>query len=368
MQEDEVGHALLLGAVARLDAPHGVVVDALVLGGVGLRIAPAQVGREHVAREVVRRQAADALLDERQRAQPREQLCRLLGLEHRAQQLLGRDARLRADLERAAVLLARHGLDEQRDERAHHVGRVGEPEPQHVVGRACLGRPLRDDVGEQRERERMAVRDVGDVLGEALRQARTREVRADVGEAEVAQRHDAHELAPCGIRRPRRGGRAAAGDHDERVGRQLGQEPLAQPGLERRGLLERVEQQHEATAVADGACRAGARPERGREGGWRRLDAEQVQAQRGDACVRRGVRHRRQQGALADAARAMDEEPRERRRGVRQRRPEELELGLAPDEAPAPCDDEAVGDAVGCVRLGHPAGFARDRTAAIMAA
>jgi hypothetical protein len=156
---------------------------------------------------------------------------------------------------------------------------------------------------------------------------------------EVAQRHDAQQLAPARVAAPRVGGPRAAGDHDERAGGEPGHELLAQPVLERARCLERVEQQDRPVGVEAGGAR-----ELGGESGWRRLDPAQVEQDRRPAGGAGGLGERGEQRRLADAAGAADPQNAERRLGRLERGAEQLQLGRAAHE-PAPARaSEPVGD------------------------
>ena len=65
-----------------------------------VRVAPAEIGVEHFPREVVWKKTFDALLDEREAAQPVEELGGIAVVERRAKQRFRGDTHLRARFER----------------------------------------------------------------------------------------------------------------------------------------------------------------------------------------------------------------------------------------------------------------------------
>jgi hypothetical protein len=124
--------------------------------------------------------------------------------------------------------------------------------------------------------------------------------------------------APAGIAAPGRGGGLAPGQHDHAIGRQRGQERLAQPAVDGTELLVAVDQQ-------DGAGRQGAElagpgplvgPERSAERGshgvleplGRGIDLTGVEQQDGPARGPRPGAEFQQQGGLADASRAVHQQ------------------------------------------------------------
>jgi hypothetical protein len=183
VQEHEVGGRRQRRLLRPVQAGDDMLANPGVHGGEVLGVAPLQVRGEDVAREVVRQQPGVGELRERQLAQPAEQLGCILLAEDMTQQPLRGDPGEREHVECRPVARAGHVGREARDELCHHIGRVAEP-----GGRF---RPLREHVDEQRERERMAVREGEHVAVPALRHAGRRQVRAGVVRREVAQRHDA---------------------------------------------------------------------------------------------------------------------------------------------------------------------------------
>ena len=202
-------------------------------------------------------------------------------------------------------------------------------------------RALRQHLGEQPQRERMAVGDADEAVAHLLRDPGAREQLARLLRPQVAHRDDAQELAPAGVAPPRLARRLAAGDHDERRRGQPGHEALAQPVLQRGRGLEGVEQEHDPPARGE---RAGHRRRAGhaecfREGrlesGRRRLVPAQVEPHGREPRGLGGAAERVEQRRLAHAAGAVDEQHAERRLLGLERPPEQLDLRRAADE-PAP--------------------------------
>jgi len=104
MQIELVEEDPLPGPPARGDelvaqvAPHSTVHLEIAV-----RIAPAEIGVEHFARQIVRTQTFDALLDEREPAKPLEELGRVAVRQRRAEQRFRGDTHLRAHSERLPV-------------------------------------------------------------------------------------------------------------------------------------------------------------------------------------------------------------------------------------------------------------------------
>jgi hypothetical protein len=107
---------------------------------VTLGVAPAKVGVEHIAGEVVRQQALRSSLDEGQLAQPRERLVGVLGRESLPQQSLGGDSGQRVQLQSAAPRADGDDVDESPHECGDEVGR------QRVQGRLPT---THDDIRDQ---------------------------------------------------------------------------------------------------------------------------------------------------------------------------------------------------------------------------
>jgi hypothetical protein len=155
---------------------------------VGVRRAPAQVDVEHVADEVVREQAVRAALHEGSLAQPREQLAGVVAAEHRLEEVLRGGPRVRGDLEGLPVAGGGHVVGEPLDERADRVGCLGERRL----------RPLGEHVDQQRQGERVAVREDEGALVQRFRDAFLPQIGARVVGGQVAQGDDAQQLLPAG--------------------------------------------------------------------------------------------------------------------------------------------------------------------------
>ena len=95
--------ALLLLPLGRLQAAADVAADRAEHPLVALGVAPAQVGLQGVAGQVVREQTLRSGLHEGQLPQPGEQLVRVLQLEHLPQQGLGGHPGQRAHLQGTAM-------------------------------------------------------------------------------------------------------------------------------------------------------------------------------------------------------------------------------------------------------------------------
>ncbi len=89
----------------------------------GVRVAPAQVAVEHVAREFVGEQPLGPRLDERQAAKPSEQVVRVVELQGVPKEVLGRHPRERADLKRLALLPVWHVIEEPSQQCADEIRR-----------------------------------------------------------------------------------------------------------------------------------------------------------------------------------------------------------------------------------------------------
>jgi hypothetical protein len=246
-REDQVQQRpLLLLAGAPTDAVQDVGLDAVLVDAVPLAVAPAQVRVEQVPGQVVRGQAVRPLLDERQRAQPLEDVVDLAGVERRPQQRLGGQPRERTHLQRTPVQLARDADDEARQQLAHDVGGVLGREVRQPR-RVLLGQ----HIDHQRQGERVAAGEGQHPLVQRLGHAGRTQIRAAGVGPQVAQGDHPQQLAPGGLRAPGQPGRLPAGQHHDRVGRQLGQEALTQPVVQRCRPLVGV-QQHDGAAAPGG--------------------------------------------------------------------------------------------------------------------
>ena len=227
--------------------------------------------------------------------------------------------------------------------------------PHHVGRRAQLQRPdvrlrlpLREHVHQQRQRERVAVRELEHPPLLLLRDSRATQERPRVVRPEVAQGDHAQQVAPPRISPPRRPRTVPARHDDKRARRQRRDELLPQPVLEPHRGLERVQQQHDRLAAAERLPRdasAGsptAPPELGHERRWRGLDRTQVKAHDAHAGVPGRLGERAQQRGLAHPARTVYPQHAERRFRRIERPQEQLELRRASHEPPPPRTLQAV--------------------------
>ena len=227
---------------------------------------------------------------------------------------------------------ARHAGQEALHQLPHHVGRRAQLQRHHSRVRL----PLREHVHQQRQRERVAVRELEHPPLLLLRDTRAAQEGPRVVRPEVAQRDHAQQVAPARIPPPRSARAVPARHHDQRARRQRRDELLAQPVLEPDRSLEGVQQQHRRLAAGKRLRRGRppGQPERapklGHERRWRRLDRTQIEAHDAHAGVRGRLGERAEQRGLANPARAVDPQHAERRFRRRQRRPEQLELAVAP--------------------------------------
>jgi hypothetical protein len=180
VQVQQVEEGLLALQASRLpEVADDEAADSAVQLQVALGVAPAQVGVEHLAGQVVGEQPIGALLDEGEAAQPAEQLVGVVGAQGRGQQRLGHHPDMGAGLQGLAVAGPGELLHEPAQQRPDHVrallGGQG--------GRVAAGG---GDVGDQRQGQGVAVgeRQHGRVLGG--RDAAGAEVGQALGRAQVA--------------------------------------------------------------------------------------------------------------------------------------------------------------------------------------
>ena len=152
--------------------------------------------------------------------------------------------------------------------------------------------PLREHVDQQRECERVAVRELEHPPQMLLRDPRATQEGPRVVRLEVAQRNHAQQVAPAGISAPRLPGTVPARHDDQRTRRQRWDELLPQPVLEPDRSLEGVQQQDDRLAAGKRLPRRrlSGQPERapelGHERRWRRLDRAQIEVHDAHAGVR----------------------------------------------------------------------------------
>jgi hypothetical protein len=334
---------LALQAAGLPEVADDEAADPAVQLQVAVGVAPAQVGVQDLAGQVVGEQPVGALLDEREPPQPAEQLVGVAGVQGRGQQRLAGHPDVGAGLQGLAVAGAGQALHEPLQQGPDHVRPPLGGEGRRV---AAGGR----DVGHQRQGQGVAVgeRQGGRVLGG--RDAAGAEVGPALGRAQVAQRHHPGQVPPAGVGQPAGGRRVAPGQHDQVPGGQLGQQRLPQPGVQRGQGLVGVDQQHAAGAQGQGLQRRGVRglaqgpAQGGQEARRRRVEVAPVQPHRRDPGVGGQPGELAQQDGLADPAGAVDVQEGERRLGVGQRGGEQRQLRRPPDKAPAPGDGQPVAE------------------------
>ena len=252
------------------------------------RVGGAQQRRDRLAHGVVDDQALAAEVDERQRAQPRERVDRVV--DQRAEQRERHTAQDAGGVERLPCRV----VEPVEVERGELLGDGRE-----------LGRGRREQ-----QRERVAAREAVRFLRLRVVEPLAVEQLGGVGGGERAERNRAHQLTER--RAPHGSGRVAGRDHDPRGRRQRRQVRRAQPAVEQPQPFEGVDDQ-DARRVTGGA----------EEALRRRLDRAAVDPGDVLALAREGP----QQRGLARARDAVDH--RDRRRV-----PQRLELGVAADQAP----------------------------------
>lgn len=143
------------------------------------------------------------------------------------------------------------------------------------------------------------------------------EVPTAVLRAEIAQGHHPQQLAPRRVRTPGRAGRRPPGDNGEGSDRQPREQSGAQPVIQRRQPLVRVEQDHQPATVerpGDGTIASGRLlPQRLEHGRRRRQEVAPVQTDHPCARVGGEPGVDVQQGRLADARGSVEVEQQERR-------------------------------------------------------
>ena len=297
--------------------------------GVALGVAPAQVRLDGLAGDVVEDEPARAVVDEREAAEPAEELVRVRGArrlvaEQRGEQRLGHGADERGALDGRPVPRRGHVADEALEQRADDVGRLGGDERRAGA--------LPHALGDERERERVAVRERGHARAVRLGHVAAVEERLGLVGREVAERQHADGRGPRGVRRPRRRGAWRPAMTTSR-------------SADCAGRKTRWSQPSRSCAASNVSSRSRRRPpaRRVREGGvdgareavGRRLDVAQVQQGRWHArprprgarrraaassCRRRRARTRGRRGTAAPRPRAPRRRARARRRARRGRR------------------------------------------------
>ncbi len=188
MQEHQAVELLVLFPSLRgPDALDHVVVHDRVELDKPFRMPPAQVGHQRVAGEVVRKDPVAVVLDKGKPVQPCEQLVRLFLAEDALQQGFGGNPRRRANLQRMAVERRGLVLDEVIQQTRHNI-RLAIGGEGHVAPR--------DDIPDQRECQRVTVREPKHRFVERAGHVPRVEIGAAVGWFEVAQGEDFDEVGP----------------------------------------------------------------------------------------------------------------------------------------------------------------------------
>ena len=323
--------ALLCSPARRLQAGVDVTADATEEALVALGVAPAQIGVERVAGEVVREHAVRARIDEGKVAQPCEHVMGIVEGDGVPDQRFGGHARKSARLEGATALIGRDQIDESSQQRGDEVGRQ----------RVDLGLPAtRRDVGEQGQPERVAVAHLGETLVRGWVDAARAQVAPALLRTQVAERHHSEEAAPRGVAPPARGRQVAARDDRESVSGQRRQQRRADPAVQIAQAVVSVDHQDEPRAGRRRRPVQGRRTERGAKNlvhlaGRRRqlaaVEPHDARAAQLSACSARTSRRL----VFPIPPRAREPQHREQRLGGFESGTEELTLGLASDEAPA---------------------------------
>ena len=168
--------------------------------------------------------------------------------------------------------------------------------------------------------------------------------------AQVLQRQAAGERRPVEVGRQAGSRRIAPGDDDQRLGRELGEECLAQPGVERREHLVGVDQQDAAgwPGVDGGRCvvldldRVTDRPQ---NAGGRWVHVTAVDLDDGPAGFGGDAGVLTQQARLADPTGAVEMEDREGWWLLDQGGVEDAQFGMTADEASVPRGSQSIGEA-----------------------
>src|SRR5262249_6799359 len=186
--------ALLLAALRLLESRRIIGARTGVQRSVTIGAAPAQISNKGLARQIVRQQTFGRGVNERQPAQPVEQVMDIWNGEHLRKQWLRRQPQQRADLQRCALDRLERLLYHTVEQRAHDVW----------VGLRRVGRvgTLRIDIRHERERQRMPMRE-GERANEAiLWHATIRQICPAILRAKVSQWQRAHKRLPARIGAP----------------------------------------------------------------------------------------------------------------------------------------------------------------------
>jgi hypothetical protein len=135
------------------------------------------------------------------------------------------------------VRLAGHLAQERLQQRRDEIRCVGEG-----VGHLTGG----GKVGQQGHGQRVPAAEHHQMRPDGRRHIGVGEQLTAFGRVETLEAMHRHKLPPAGVGAPRRGGRVAAGQHDDGVGAQAGDKVVAQPPVDRGELLVAVNEQHGA--------------------------------------------------------------------------------------------------------------------------
>ncbi len=186
---------LLRAAARRAEAIPDMRHQPPVQLPVSLAIAPAEIGVDRFPCDIVGKETLRTLLDEREPAQPFEQLVRVAAGNRGAEQRFGRHPRAGAELEGLSVQGARRACDDPLHERVHDVGRALRAE--------CHVRTVRgDDIRHEDQRQWMTVRELEHGVLLRLGHAPLLEKRPALVGPQVAQWEHTHERSPAKVRRP----------------------------------------------------------------------------------------------------------------------------------------------------------------------
>ena len=180
-----------------------------------LGIAPAQIRLQHLAHQVMRKQAEGALLDKGKAAQPLKRGVAVLLAQAVCQQAFVGGEGVGAHLQRLAQDRVGHLSDKALQQHAHDVGVA----LQIVDVQRCV---LFKEVGGQRQRQRMAVGHIEDAVDLRRGHALAAQIGLTLVRTQVAQRNDACQRVPTVVGAPGGRRRLAAGHDHDRALRQLG--------------------------------------------------------------------------------------------------------------------------------------------------
>jgi hypothetical protein len=104
-------------------------------------------------------------------------------------------------------------------------------------------------VGEQRQRQRVAVREAEGLGLQRLRHSTTRQVVTALLGTEIAKRQHLEYSGPAGIGAPLHAVQLSAGDHDQRLSREARQVLLAEPAIEGLQPFVGVDEDRDVTGI-----------------------------------------------------------------------------------------------------------------------